>query len=454
MTMQRNLTKGPITINILLFALPLMCGNLLQQLYNVADAWIVGRYLGSNALAAVGSSYTLMTFLTSILLGLCMGSGAAISMQYGSNDFEKMRQSIFMSFVLIAVISLVLNIFVFIGFDFILWILRVPSEIQPMMKAYLAIIFWGITATFLYNYFANLLRAVGNSVAPLVFLAVSAILNVILDFLFVLTFQWGVQGAAIATVFSQYASGVAIVLYTYSRCGQLRVKREDMHWNQKNLSSILSLSALTCLQQSIMNFGILMVQGLINSCGAVIMAAFAAAVKIDSFAYMPVQDFGNAFSTYVAQNYGAGKRERIRKGIKSAAASSVIFCALISCVVCVFANSLMRIFINPEETQIIEAGVLYLRIEGACYIGIGILFLLYGYYRAINQPLMSVILTIASLGTRVILAYALSSIAWIGAVGIWISVPIGWALADLIGILYYFNTQKNCRQSIAQSFNQ
>lgn len=435
--MQRNLTKGPITINILLFALPLMFGNLLQQLYNIADTWVVGRFLGADALAAVGSSYTLMTFLTSILLGLCMGSGAAISMQYGSGEHAKMRQSIFMSFLMIAGISLILNILVYIGLDFILWFLRVPVNVRPLMKEYLEIIFLGITATFLYNYFANLLRAVGNSLIPLIFLAISSIINVVLDMVFVLVFHWGVQGAAAATTLSQYISGIGLTFYVMKKFPELRPKREECCWDKENLFTILNLSVMTSLQQSIMNFGILMVQGLVNSFGTVIMAAFAAAVKIDSFAYMPVQDFGNAFSTYVAQNYGAGEEKRIRMGIRSAGICSAVFCMIISFLVFLFARPLMQIFISPKETAIIQAGVHYLHIEGACYIGIGILFLLYGYYRAVNQPVMSVILTIASLGTRVILAYVLSATV-LGVTGIWLSVPIGWALADIIGISYYF----------------
>lgn len=434
--MQRNLTKGPITMNILLFALPLMFGNLLQQLYNIADTWVVGRFLGADALAAVGSSYTLMTFLTSILLGLCMGSGAAISMQYGSGNHKKMRQSIFMSFFFIAGISLILNILVYIGMDFILWFLRVPVNVRPLMKDYLQIIFLGIIATFLYNYFANLLRAVGNSVIPLIFLAMSSVMNVILDITFVLTFQWGVKGAASATVLSQFVSGIGLMVYTLKKFPELCPQKEERCWNRENLLTILNLSVMTSLQQSIMNFGILMVQGLVNSFGTVIMAAFAAAVKIDSFAYMPVQDFGNAFSTYVAQNYGAGEKVRIQKGIRSAGLCAVIFCIIISTLVYCFARPLMQIFITPEETDIIQAGIHYLHIEGACYIGIGILFLLYGYYRAINQPAMSVILTIASLGTRVALAYALSATT-LGVTGIWLSVPIGWGLADIIGIGYY-----------------
>lgn len=439
---QRSLIRGPITANMLLFALPLMAGNLLQQMYNVADTWVVGRFLGSDALAAVGSSYTLMTFLTSILLGLCMGNGAAVSMQYGGGEFKKMRQSIFMSFVLIAGISAALNAIVYLGLDSILWVLRVPGEIQGLMKEYLIIIFIGIPATFLYNYFANLLRAIGNSTVPLIFLAISAIMNVVLDLVCVLVFHWGVAGAAGATVFSQYVSGIGIGIYTMKKFPRLRPEKEDLRWDKKLLSMILNLSLMTSLQQSIMNFGILMVQGLVNSFGTTIMAAFAAAVKIDSFAYMPVQDFGNAFSTYVAQNYGAGQKKRIQKGIVSAGICSVIFCLLISVVVFVFAEPLMEIFILPEKTQIIAAGVTYLRIEGACYVGIGILFLLYGYYRAVNFPGMSVILTIVSLGVRVILAYVLSAVPVIGVVGIWISVPIGWVLADVIGIFVYIKKRE------------
>lgn len=443
--MNHSLTQGPITRNMLLFALPLMLGNLLQQMYNLADAWVVGRFLGPDALAAVGSSYTLMTFLTSILLGLCMGSGAAISMQYGAGQQDRLRRCIFLSFGLIAGLSLVLNGAVYLGMDGILWVLRVPAEIRPLMQDYLEVVFLGILATFLYNYYASLLRAIGNSVVPLVFLAVSAVLNVVLDLGCVVGLGWGVKGAALATVAAQFVSGIGIAVYAWRCFPQLRPRREDCRWDRAALASILNLSVMTSVQQSIMNFGILMVQGLVNSFGPVTMAAFAAAVKIDSFAYLPVQDFGNAFSTFVAQNHGAHQPQRIRQGIRSAGAVSAVFCLVISGLVCVFAAPLMSVFIDPTQTQIIQAGVHYLRIEGACYIGIGVLFLLYGYYRAVERPAMSVVLTIASLGTRVALAYALSATA-LGVTGIWLSVPIGWALADGIGIGYYFFLQKQGRE--------
>lgn len=444
--MKYNLTEGSITKNLLRFAFPLMVGNLLQQLYNVADTLIVGRFLGADALAAVGSSYTLMVFLTSILLGLCMGSSAFFSIQFGKKDFEKLKNSFFLSFVMIGIFTIVLNLLVFFNIDAIIRLLQIPPEITGMMKEYLLVIFAGIFATFLYNYFANLLRAVGNSFVPLIFLAVSAILNIILDLVFVISFKWGVAGAAAATVISQFVSGIGIMIYYFFCFPELRVHRHHMKWSSKVLKEIAGLSFLTCIQQSIMNFGILMVQGLVNSFGTTVMAAFAAAVKIDSFAYMPVQDFGNAFSTYIAQNYGAGKQDRIKKGIKSSVICAFLFCITVSLLVCIFAGPLMTIFIDPSQTEIISVGVQYLRIEGSFYFGIGLLFLFYGFYRAIKKPGMSVVLTVISLGTRVVLAYVLSAIPAFGVNGIWVAVPIGWILADLAGIWYYRKWNKTVKE--------
>lgn len=433
--MAQDLTSGNITKSLLKFALPLMAGNLLQQFYNIADTWVVGRFLGADALAAVGSSYTLMVFLTSILLGLCMGSGAFFSIQYGKKDFDRLKNSFFLSFILIGVITMILNVLVFAGMDGILVFMRVPGELVLLMKEYLFYVFWGIFATFLYNYFANLLRAVGDSVTPLIFLAVCVILNIILDLLFVLVLHWGVKGAAIATTLSQYVSGAGIFLYYYIRFPGLRVQRRHMHGNRSILKEISGLSVLTCVQQSVMNLGILMVQGLVNSFGTAVMAAFAAAVKIDSFAYMPVQDFGNAFSTFIAQNFGAGKKERIRSGIRSALSVSVLFSLAAGVFVFLTAPQLLSFFIDASRPDIIAIGTDYLRIEGSFYFGIGLLFLLYGYFRAVNRPGVSVVLTMISLGTRVALAYLLSAIPSVGVTGIWVSIPIGWTLADITGFI-------------------
>lgn len=357
------------------------------------------------------------------------------SVCYGKRDTDRMKQGMFLSFVMIGALTLVINVAVFLGLDGILVFLRVPDEVYGMMREYLWIIFWGITAIFIYNYFASLLRAIGNSVVPLVFLGVSAVSNIVLDLVFVLVFHRGIAGAAKATVLAQIFSGVGIAWYTWICFPEFRLGRAWMRWDFGVLKEIFHLSFLTSVQQSVMNFGILMVQGLVNSFGPVVMAAFAAAVKIDSFAYMPVQDFGNAFSTFVAQNFGAGEQERIRRGIRSASFCTLVFCLMITAGVCLFARELLLIFVRPEELEVLAVGVEYLRIEGAFYCLIGFLFLFYGYFRAMRRPGMSVVLTVISLGTRVVLAYTLSAVPWIGVRGIWAAVPIGWLLADVAGLL-------------------
>ncbi len=440
--MNRDLTKGPVMGSMLAFAVPMILGDLLQQCYNVADTLIVGKYLGKNALAAVGSSFTLMTFLTSILLGLCMGSGAVFSIRFGQRDEEGLREGAHAAFALIAALTLALNAAAFLCLDWVRVFLRVPEEVWGMMREYLAVIFCGIAATFLYNYFASFLRAVGNSVVPLVFLATSAGLNIVLDLWFVLGLQRGAGGAAEATVIAQYVSGTGIAAYTLVKYPQLRPGGGRFQVKPARVREIAGFSILTCVQQSVMNLGILMVQGLVNSFGPTVMAAFAAAVKIDAFAYMPVQDFGNAFSTFIAQNYGAKREDRIRAGLKGAALASLAFCVAVSALVFAFAGPLMGLFVEAGEAETILEGVRYLRIEGAFYCGIGCLFLLYGLYRALGRPGMSVVLTVVSLGTRVALAHILSNLPAFGVAGIWWSVPIGWVLADVVGLLYYLVRQK------------
>ena len=440
--MQSELTKGPVMRTMIGFAIPMILGDLLQQCYNIADTLIVGQFLGAGALAAVGSAFSLMTFLTSIILGLAMGSGTVFSIRFGQKDMAGLKEGILASFVLLGAVTVVLNILVFAGTDWIIRALQTPEELVGMMHDYLIIIFAGLIATFLYNFFAFLLRSLGNSVTPLLFLAVSAALNIVLDLWFVAGLGFGVAGAAAATVIAQYVSGIGIAVYTFFKAPGLVRPEKGTRLRWERMKEIANFSALTCLQQSIMNLGILAVQGLVNSFGTTVMAAFAAAVKIDAFAYLPVQDFGNAFSIFIAQNFGAGEKGRIKKGIRVAAAASVGFGLFISLLVFVFAEPLMGLFIDRSETAVIAEGVRYLRIEGAFYCLIGVLFLLYGLYRALGRPGMSVVLTVVSLGTRVGLAYALAAVPAFGVIGIWWSVPIGWLLADALGVGYYLIRQK------------
>lgn len=433
--MNRDLTEGNVTESLLYFAAPMILGNLLQQCYNIADTWVVGKYVGPQALAAVGSSYALMTFLNSLLIGLCMGGGAVFSYYIGRGDRDRVKTCAQTAFVMIGVLAAAVSVAVQCLMHPILLLLRTPGELYGMTRDYLAIVFCGIFFIFLYNYYAFLLRALGNSVVPLYFLGAASVLNIGLDLFFVRSLGWGLEGAAAATVIAQAVSGLGLGVWVWNKEAAFRFSLRGFLREEKPFGEICRYSVMTSMQQSVMNFGILMVQSLVNSFGALVMAAFAATVKIDTFAYMPAQEFGNAYSIFISQNYGADKRERVAQGTRRALLVSGFFCAVVSLFVCAFAAPLMRIFVEAEEVQIIEIGVGYLRIEGACYIGIGILFLLYGYFRGVNRPGVSLALTVISLGTRVTFAYLLSAVPKFGVLGIWWSIPIGWALADGVGFI-------------------
>ncbi len=439
--MERDLTRGSITKMLLVFAGPMILGNLLQQCYTIADTFIVGKFIGVDALAAVGSTYTLMTFLTSILIGLCMGSGAVCSACRGGGQEGRLQESAAAAFLVNGGIAVGLNVLSLLLMDWILKVLNTPANVWDMTRSYVQILLLGLVFVYLYNYFAFYLRALGNSFLPLCLLGVASAVNILLDLLFVVEFDWGIRGAAFATVLSQMGAGLGLAICTWIKKPELRPGRQLLRGAQAVIRrggvwELLHFSVAASAQQSVMNFGILMIQGLVNRFGTAVMAAFAAAVKIDSFAYMPAQEFGNAFSLYISQNYGAGNQKRIQLGMKRAMQISMLFCAVVSLLVFFAAPWLMQIFIAPEKVEIIAIGVTYLRIEGACYCGIGVLFLLYGYYRGIGKPGMSLVLTVISLGTRVVLAYLLAPVPSIGVLGIWTAIPIGWLLADVVGLAY------------------
>lgn len=439
----QDMTDGPITRSLIRFALPLMAGNLLQQGYNLVDTIIVGKYLGADALAAVGTSYTLLIFITSIFIGICMGCGTVLSICFGAGDKEGMKTCQHASVWIIGLVTLILTSLTQSMLPSILSWLHIPANLMDLSETYIGIVCIGMIFTAIYNFYAFSLRAIGNSLVPLYFLGIASLLNILFDLLFVILLHMSVDGIAIATVMAQALAAVGLAVYTHHRFPLLRLTKRTWHLpNRKSIRTIGIYSFLTCLQQSIMNFGILMVQGLVNSFGVRVMAAFAAGVKIDTLAYMPVQDFGNAFSTFIAQNHGGGKHNRIRRGIQVGWIITTIFSISISLLVYFTAPWLMKIFVDQSETEILTIGTHYLRIEGSFYIGIGYLFLLYGFYRAVARPGMSLILTVISLGTRVSLAYLLSAIPWIGVDGIWWAIPIGWILADGVGCFYIRSTLK------------
>ena len=434
--MKKDLTNGRIITSLLSFSAPMILGNLLQQVYNIADTFIVGRYLGENALAAVGSTYTLTTFLYSIIIGLCMGSGSLVSYYFGQKNEKRLKSALNISFAIIGVVTLVTEVVTIYFSGGILKLLKTPAKIMSLTSDYVGIILSGIVFVFLYNFYSFMLRGLGNSLTPLIFLGSSSVMNIVLDVIFVAYMGMGVSGAAYATVIAQALSGIGLCVYTVANEPALRFSFGKGSFKGCSLGEVIRMSGAASVQQSVMNFGILMIQGLVNSFGTTVMAAFTIAVKIDTVAYMHAQEFGNAFSLFISQNFGAKKYDRIKSCVKYSCAVSAIFCAAVSFFVAVFSDKLMGLFVKGDQGEIVAIGARYLVTEGSFYVGIGVLFLLYGYYRGINRPEMSLVLTVISLGTRVVLAYILSGFAAVGVFGIWISIPIGWLLADIVGIAY------------------
>ena len=434
-----------VALELLRFSLPLILSGVLQQLYNWADAFIVGNVEGEAALAAVGCTTSTINFYVMAITGFTLGLSILFAQRYGSGQTEEIPAILSSFSLLLGGIFLVLAALGILFALPLLTLLHTTEDTIALAGDYLRIVLMGIPFLAVYNVYSAALRGIGDSKAPFYAVLLSSVTNVVLDILLVAVLRWHVAGAAIATVISQYAAGVGIMLYTLRSSKLLSFSFRDMKPERKLMKEISSLSVLTSMQQSIMNLGILMVQGLVNSFGTGVMAAFAAGVKIDSIAYMPLQEFGNAFSTFVSQNMGASRHDRVRKGVVFAFLTALLFGLAVSAVVFLIPDQLMAVFIDPSETDIIDIGRGYLRIEGACYIGIGLLFMLYGYYRAICMPGMSVILTVLSLGTRVALSYMLAPVPGIGETGIWWSIPIGWALADLVGVIRYFHLK--CRQA-------
>lgn len=316
-------------------------------------------------------------------------------------------------------------------------LINTPASIFKESQNYLHFIFSGLIFVYIYNICASLARSIGDSKTPLYFLIMAAVINVILDLVFVIVFKMEVSGVALATVIAQGVSSVLCAFYIFKKIDFIKIKKEDMVFDREIIKKVGKFSLLTSIQQSIMTFGMVCVQGIVNTFGSNTIAAFTAASKIDSIAYLPVQDFGNGFATYIAQNKGAKKYDRISAGVKSAVKTILIFCAILTVLIYTNAHNLMRIFVNKEEIEVIKIGVEYLSVISIFYCLIGFLFMFYGYFRGIGALNVSLFLTIISLGIRVLMAYVLSGIPSIGQKGIWWSVPTGWAIANIIGIIIY-----------------
>ena len=436
-----QITEGVIWKQLLLFFFPIVLGTFFQQLYNTADTIVVGRFVSKEALAAVGGSAAqIVGLIVGFFVGLASGASVIISQFYGAKNRVQLNRALHTAYAFSIIGSIFITVLGILIAPWMLELMHTPQETMADALLYLRIYFAGIIFVFIYNVGSSILRAMGDSRRPLYYLIVCCILNIVLDIVLVIVFHMGVAGVSIATIFSQGVSAVLITRALMHSDDLYQLEFRKIRFHKSALISLIWVGCPTGIQSVLYSVTNMLIQTFLNNLGTDTVAAWSAFGKIDSLYWMVNNAFGIAVTTFVGQNFGAGKGERIREGVKYAVLSVVVFCVIVSSLVVCFSHSLMNLFVDAGSA-VSEAGAWYLQIEGAFYVGIGILFLLYGYFRAVNKPVVSVILTVISLGMRVALAYGLTEIAGVGVTGIWISIPIGWFLADFAGIIFYRRNQ-------------
>lgn len=430
----KDMTKGNEAKLIFYFALPMLVGNIFQQLYNTVDSIIVGKFLGKEALAAVGTSFPIIFLLVSLIMGITMGATILISQYFGAKDMEKVKKTIDTAYITLFMASIILTIIGLIIGGPVLKLMKVPPEIYQQSKEYLDITFIGLIGMFGYNSMSAILRGLGDSKTPVYFLIVSSIINIVLDLLFILQFNMGVGGAAWATIISQGISFVWSVMYLNKNHTVFKINVNAMKFDKEIFYKSVKLGLPGGIQQMVFSLGMMTMQGLINSFGGVTMAAFAAASKIDSFASMPIMNFGAAISTFVGQNIGANKPERVKKGLTTTLIMSTVMSIAISVVLIILGTPLVKLFTN--DSSVVVEGLNYLYRVTPFYFVIGAMFIINGVVRGAGEAIFPMIASILSLWlVRLPVAYLLSPS--LGSNGIWWAIPIAWTFGFIITSLYY-----------------
>ena len=371
--MTRNMTEGSPLKHIFIFSLPLLAGNLFQQTYNIVDTAIVGQFLGASALAGVGCSSGIQFLILGFCMGICTGFTIPIAQRFGANDFSNMRQYIFVGSLSLAVFSLVITtVCALLCSDILLW-MKTPSDILKDAYDYLFVIFLGIPFMILYNFLSGVLRAVGDSKTPFIFLVISTILNVGLDLVFVLVVKLGVFGAALATVISQAVSGLLCLALILAKFKILHFQPEDKKWDWQKCRNLIGMGVPMGLQFSITAIGSMVLQAANNGLGSRYVSGFVAATKIKQFLLCPYDAFGTAVSTYASQNYGAGKSQNIKKGIIQGTILSVCYGIIASLIMLFYGRALSSLFVNSGEEFILNAAEKYTMTMGFFYWSLGIL---------------------------------------------------------------------------------
>lgn len=437
--MVKDMTEGSIPRHLIVYAVPLILGNLFQLTYNAVDSIIVGRFIGKEALAAVGTASPVMNIIILGISGICIGASVLMSGFFGAKEEEMVKKEMATTAVFGVYFSLIVVALGILITRPLLKALYVPEEILDTSSSYLRIIFLGAPFTFFYNAVASALKSVGDSKTPLKFLAFCSVLNGALDVIFIGLLGFGITCSAVTTVVAEALSAVLCIAYVYRRIPLLQLKPGEFKVDRGLLRQTLQYGSVTALQQSCQPIGKLLIQGAVNPMGVDVMAAFNAVNKIDAYAFTPEQSIANAITTFVAQNEGAGKKERIKKGFGTGMALEFCYWILICGAILALRGPLMRLFVGSEAGEIVALGSGYLGIMALFYILPGFTNGVQGYFRGRKYMKMTLLGTLIQTSLRVIFVYLLTP--GMGLNGVAFACAIGWIVMLLVEIPYFFHVQ-------------
>ena len=430
-----DMTTGSIGPQILRFAMPVLLGLIFQRIYNFADSYIVGRFLGDNALAAVSVAGVGMYLMQSLVIGLTTGVTVVMSQYYGAKNEKAVEETFFSSIYVVLYMTLLVTVVGLIGTRPLLLALQTPKEILDESALYLQLIFAGCVGTMLYNWISAVLRSLGNSVIPLVFLGISSALNIFLDWLFVAVLPMGVGGAAFATVLAQLISGVACLVYAWRLLPQLRLRKDRMKLNRVIGKQILVYGLPAALQMSIISVSDMTLQAVVNTYGTALVVAYGVCLKVEGLGMQIGDALGTALGTFAGQNAGAKNINRIKAGMRSTGGMCIIGYAVISPIIFLSAPLIMRMFTDSETS--IGYGVEYMRIFAPFLIGVGILTLFHNLLRAVGDVKITICMGISEVITRIGFAFLFSCL-W-GYHGLWFVSPLTWCCAAMVGAVRYLS---------------
>lgn len=428
---------APIIVS---FAIPIIFGNIFQQLYNTVDSVIVGKFRGENALAAIGVSNPIMSIAIFLIFGICIGISVLLAQFYGAERYTDFKEEVSTSLIAGLVFTVLLSVLCYFISRPILLATKTPLEIVDSADHYLKIISVGLIFSFLYNFYSSALRAMGDSKTPFLFLVISSVTNIILDFLFVGVLGTGVEGAAVATVIAQSVSSILCIVYVYKTNYLLNLKKKQFIFKKELLSKTMQYSWTSALQQTFLYVGRLLVQSVVNPFGTSTIAAYNAALRVEALAFTPMDGLSSATSTFCAQNMGANKPDRIHSGFKSSLFLNVCYGVLTALFFLFFSTHVMKLFVDPTETDVIQIGGRYLHTMALFYIICSCMYVLQGFFRGIGKLKIPIFATASQIMIRVIFAYAFAP--KFGIYGICYATAIGWLwmlLSEGTLTLQYFN---------------